>query len=374
MKSAKGEEKRILNAKQLAIKDMSNSFYGYTGYIRARLYMIDVANAITAYGRENILKTKSLIENKFDVQVAYGDTDSIFLKTKLQNLDEAKSLGEQVAQYVTENLPGALELQFEKIYRTFIILSKKRYAGWKFEMIDNQWKDSIEMKGIETVRRDWCLLVPEVMQSVIEIILKEGDLQRAIEKVRSVLDDLKNNRVPLEKLTIVKGITKSVDAYEGMLPHIELAKKLRIRNPYNPPKVGDRIGFVIIRGNELLSKRAEDPEYVRTNNLQIDSDYYIHSQLFPPIERIFYSVGIEKSEVLGGGRQISLGDIMNGSKRVMKHEIKVDYSANLEGWEAFSCKKCNKMYARPPLRGICECGGELQIFYHGNSGDRLVVK
>ena len=60
MKNATGDENRILNAKQLAIKDMSNSFYGYTGYIRARLYMVDVAGSITAYGRENIIKTKDL--------------------------------------------------------------------------------------------------------------------------------------------------------------------------------------------------------------------------------------------------------------------------------------------------------------------------
>ena len=30
--------------------------------------------------------------------------------------------------------------------------------------------------------------------------------------------------------------------YEGTLPHIELARKLTIRNPHNPPKVGDRLG------------------------------------------------------------------------------------------------------------------------------------
>ncbi|MBI2578486.1 MAG: ribonuclease H-like domain-containing protein [Candidatus Aenigmarchaeota archaeon] len=353
---------------------LHNSFYGYTGYIRARLYIIEVANAITAYGRENIMKTKDLIEKNFDVEVVYGDTDSIFLKTKIKKLDEAKNLGDKIAEHVTKNLPGHLELQFEKIYRTFLILSKKRYAGWKFEMTDSGWVDNIEMKGIETVRRDWCLLVPEIMENVIETILKEGDLQKAIEKVRAVIEDLRSNRVPLEKLTIVKGVTKSIDSYEGMLPHIELAKKLKARNPHSPPKIGDRLGFVIIRGNQMLSKRAEDPEYTRTNSLHIDSDYYINSQVFPPVERIFMSLGIDKSEVLGLGRQISLGDLMNGNKRKMKHEISVDYNQTLEGYEGFECKKCSKSFSRPPLSGSCECGGELQITYHGSSGDRVVMK
>ncbi|MDI6720999.1 MAG: DNA polymerase domain-containing protein, partial [Candidatus Aenigmarchaeota archaeon] len=335
---------------------LHNSFYGYTGYIRARLYMIDVAGSITAYGRENIIKTKELVESNFPATVVYGDTDSIFVKTDITNLEDAKKLGEGIASYVTSRLTGYLELQFEKIYRTFLILTKKRYAGWKFEYTGSEWKDAIDMKGIETVRRDWCPLVSDLMLNVINITLKEGDIQKSIAEIRKTLDDLKNGRIPLEKLTVIKGITKSVENYDGVLPHIEVARKLAARNPHDPPKIGDRIGFVIIKGNnKLLSKRAEDPKYVKDNGLQIDSDYYISSQLLPPVERILSAVGVDKNELLGTGRQSRLGDIINGTKRKMKHEIKVDYRTKaekpLDGWEELLCKKCNKSYQRMPLRG-----------------------
>ncbi len=363
MKSAKDEEKRILNAKQLALKDMSNSFYGYTGYIRARLYMIDVANTITAHGRKNLEKTKKLIEDNFAVEVLYADTDSVFLKTNIKDLDEAKKEGSKIAKFVSDKLPGYLELEFEKIYKTFLILTKKRYAGWEFEPSGDGWVDKIEMKGIETIRRDWCTLVSETMEEVIKIILKEGDIQKAISRVRTVMTSLKNNEVPLEKLTIIKGITKSLESYEGMLPHIELAKKIAKRNPSEAPVVGDRIGFVIIRGNLLLSKRSEDPRYAREHNLQIDSDYYIYSQLFPPIERILSAVGISKSELLGNGRQASMKEVF--SKNSKKKP------AVLKGWESFVCKRCNKSYRRMPLSGACECGGDLMISYHGTLGNKV---
>src|SRR3989338_1123969 len=101
MKNATGDENRILNAKQLAIKDMSNSFYGYTGYIRARLYMVDVAGSITAYGRENIIKTKDLVEKNFQARVVYGDTDSIFVRSNVIQLEDAKKLGEDISAFVT---------------------------------------------------------------------------------------------------------------------------------------------------------------------------------------------------------------------------------------------------------------------------------
>ena len=360
MRSAAPDEKRILNAKQLALKDVSNSFYGYIGYIRARLYVLEMASAITAFGRANLEKTKNLVEEKFDVDVVYGDTDSIFLKTKITDLEKARELGEEIASYVSNYLEGTLELEFEKIYRTFLILTKKRYAGWKFTFSGGVWKDDVEMKGIETVRRDWCPLVSETMKEILNVILKEGDVSKAVTTLKSVQEKLKRNEIPLEKLTIIKGITKSIDNYEGVLPHIELARKLAARNPAERPKIGDRLGFVITKGRDLLSKRAEDPEYIRKNNIAVDADYYIYSQLFPPIERIFDSLGITKSDIFDVGRQKTIFDI------VKENESMTD-------WEAFVCKGCGKSSKSMPLTGFCDCGGEM-LFSQGNRISGVVRK
>lgn len=374
MKDSDPDTKRVLNARQLALKDISNSFYGYTGYARARLFMLDVANAITAYGRKNIEKTKNLIEEKFDAQIVYGDTDSVFVKTKTTNLDEAKAIGEKISEYVTKELGGYLELEFEKTYRTFLILTKKRYVGWSFRKEGDEWKDSIEMKGIETVRRDWCPLVSKTMREVIDIILKEGDVQKAMKSVRKVIEELREGKIDIEKLTVIKGITRNLESYDGTLPHIELAKKIAARNPSQAPKVGDRIGFVIIKGNQpLLSKRAEDPAYIKNNNLEIDSEYYIKQQILPPIERIFISLNVSRNELIGLGRQMSLGDIVNGTKREMKHQIPISYdkTEQLTGWEDFICMKCHKTLKSMPLRGCCTCGGELKISCNGSIGDKV---
>ena len=368
MSTAYSEQRKILNAKQLALKDIANSIYGYTGYIKARLYTLDVANTITAYGRENIEKTKKFIESNFNVEVIYGDTDSILLATSITNLEEAKQFGENVAKKVSAELPGHLELEFEKIYRTFLILTKKRYAGWKF-VFDNEWKEEIEMKGIETIRRDWCPLVSETMRNVLDIILKEGDVTRAIAFVREVQEKLKRGEIPLEKLTIIKGITKSVDSYEGMQPHIELARKMGNRNPSDAPKVGDRLGFVIIRGNQMLSKRAEDPKYVEKHKIPIDSNYYLYSQLLPPMERIFDALGVTTGEILGEGRQTNIMDITSGRK---KTKINIEYKQPLDGYEGLVCSKCSKAYRRPPLQGVCECGGHLLFSYHGATGTKMI--
>ena len=115
MKKSSGEKKKIFNAMQLALKTMANSFYGYTGFVLARLYVLDIANSITSFGRENLRKTKKMIEEKFQYKVIYADTDSAFVETDITNLDKAKKVGEEISAYVSNNLPGYLELEFEKI-------------------------------------------------------------------------------------------------------------------------------------------------------------------------------------------------------------------------------------------------------------------
>jgi len=360
-KESNPEKLRQLNAKQLALKTMANSLYGYTGYVRSRLYVMSIANSITNFGRDNIQNTQKMVEENFPVKVIYGDTDSIFLKTNILNLDIAEQTGNEIAEFVTARLPG-LKIAFEKIFNTFLILTKKRYAGWSFEKKDGKWKDKIVMKGIETVRRDWCELTSDTMKGVIEIVLKEQNISKASQYVRNVLKELAAGKIPLEKLTVVKGVTKSLDAYKGVQPHAELAKKIKERDPARQNMVGERLGYVIIKGNDMLSKRAEEPEYVKEKGLEIDPQYYVENQVLPPIERIFEVCKVSRTELLEGCRQRSLMDVMNSKEPSPDQMI-------LKGNDGVACKKCRWVSKRPPLTGACpECGSQLYFSFNGSLG------
>ena len=356
------ENKRILRAKNLALKDLSNSLYGYTGYVRSRLYVMAIANTITALGRDTITKTKKLIEENFSAKVIYADTDSVFIKSDIKDLDEAERFGKKISDFISEKLYG-LDLKFEKIYKTFLIEAKKRYAGWAFEKENSKWVDRIEMKGIETVRRDWCSLVSDTMFEVLNIVLKEKNINKASKYVRNIINDLATGKINLEKLTVTKGITKSIDSYDGIQPHVELAKKIMKRDKTRS-LVGERLEFVIIRGNQLLSKRAEDPGYVKEKGLKIDSQYYIYNQLLPPLERIFEICGITSSELIEGVKQKSLLDILNGQKKQLSPEQMV-----LKTFESVVCKNCNWTFRRPTLTGRCpKCSGPLYFSANGSIG------
>jgi len=145
MKTAGDEERRFLDAKQYAMKILLNSFYGYSGYARARLYSMALANAVTSFGRENILRTKKVIDEigtvyvmdgavvfkeslpfgkagakRFDLSVVYGDTDSVFVRLRPSegdavSLPDAQLIGRKIAETVTSSLPEPMELVFEAL-------------------------------------------------------------------------------------------------------------------------------------------------------------------------------------------------------------------------------------------------------------------
>ncbi len=367
MKTAKDEtERKILDAKQYALKTMANAFYGYTGYIRAKLYILDVANAITSCGRFLIQKTREIVERDKIFEVIYGDTDSIMVKTNVKDIGNAFQTGSELEKRINEELVGIVQMKIESIFKTLLILSKKRYAGLSVERVNGSYNEKIIMKGIETIRRDWCDLTSETLYSVLNIILKEQDPKKAYNYVRETLSNLETNKIPVEKLVITKSVSKPLREYKGIQPHVELLKKLKKRYPSGAPGVGDRIGFVIVQGLQLMSDRAEDPEYIKQKNLKIDSRYYIESQLLPPLERVFEAMGITKSELIGLGRQMLLTDaIKNGVKKSEK-----EFLTEKDG---LVCTKCEKTYVNAPMVGKCsDCGGEL-LFYSGNMRSRYLA-
>jgi DNA polymerase I len=358
-------KKKAYDAEQWALKIMANAFYGHMGYARARIYDLDVANTITACGRDIIHKTKDSIEKEHGYKVVYGDTDSVMVKVDTDDLEKTRRVANKISREITEGLPGIIELEFEKVFKKFLPLTKKRYFAWRFEPSDDGWKEGIEMKGVETVRRDWCELVSDTLKDVIDIILKGDDSMEAVSYFTDVVQKLVKNEIPMQKLVVTKTMTKAPKDYAGMQPHIELVKKLQTRNSGEIPGVGDRIGYVIVKGIGLLSKRAEDPSYVEERGIQVDSRYYIDNQLLPPVERIFAALGVSRSTLMGNGRQMDLMCIINNSQRPSK-PVKEVPAAELGG---FVCEKCSRFYRRVPLVGVCECGGRILFSHSGGTAE-----
>lgn len=361
--------KRSLEAKQQALKIMTNAFYGYTGYVRARLYIIDIANTITGCGRYLINRTKDIVEKETSYKVVYGDTDSIMVKIDTDNLDTAFEKGTELEKLINKDLSDIVQIKIEKVFKTLLILSKKRYAGLSFEKSYGEWKEEIVMKGIETVRRDWCDLATKTLFDVLNILLREKDQKKAFSYVKGTLSKIEKNEIPIEDLIITKSISKSLSSYKGIQPHTTLVKKMKKRAG-TAPGVGDRVSFVIVKGLQILSERAEDPEYIKKNNIPIDAKYYVENQILPPLERVLEVLGYSKTELLGLGKQTLLKDLfkVNGINTNGNNSIE----PSLSTYDNLTCLKCGKSYRRLPLIGKCsDCQGEI-VFSYGDKKSRII--
>ncbi|RAH67704.1 DNA-directed DNA polymerase delta POL3 [Aspergillus aculeatinus CBS 121060] len=352
-------KKAVLNGRQLALKISANSVYGLTGATVGKLPCLAIASSTTSYGRQMIEKTKQEVEARYtiangyshDAKVIYGDTDSVMVKFGVDSLEEAMKLGQEASEYVSSKFLKPIKLEFEKVYFPYLLINKKRYAGLYWT--NPKKYDKMDTKGIETVRRDNCLLVQNVIETVLHKILIDRDIDGAQDYVKDTISDLLQNKIDMSKLVITKALSK--DAYTAKQAHVELAERMRKRDAGSAPTLGDRVAYVIVKGagGSKNYERSEDPIYVLENNIPIDTKYYLDNQLANPLGRIFEPILGEKkaSQLLTGEhtRSISvaaptMGGLMKFAK---KTQTCLGCKKPLSGKEEMAGAVCE--YCRPRL-------------------------
>ncbi|KAL7549445.1 hypothetical protein ACHAWF_015195 [Thalassiosira exigua] len=366
MKNAPNEfEKAVQNGRQLALKISANSVYGFTGAGVGQLPCVPIASSVTSYGRFLLEKTKAYVEEQYTVahgyehnaEVIYGDTDSVMVKFGTKTVEETFPLAIEAAEKCSAIFPDPILLEFEKVYYPYLLMNKKRYAGLMWTQKDKY--DYMDTKGLETVRRDNCALVREVIQTSLDKIIIERNVPSAIDYVKSQIADLLQNKMDISRLVITKSLNKGAEYalglggkaedYKMKQAHVELAARMRKRDPGSAPQMGDRVPYVIITAAKGAAnfEKAEDPIYVLENNIPIDSKWYLTNQLSKPLTRIFEPIidNVEKSLLQGDHTRkifIPTPTAKKGSLMMFAHKkatcmgCKVGIGAN----EGNLCKYC----------------------------------
>ena len=305
--------KNVLDKRQLAYKITANSLYGQCGAKTSSFYEQDVAASTTATGRLLLNYAKSIVEECYvnkefitskqekvysNAEYIYGDTDSVFFHFHLENEQKQKIIGKkaleisiEIAQeachLVSKFLKKPHDFEYEKTFMPFCLLSKKRYVGILYELDPNKGKRK-EM-GIVLKRRDNASIVKDIYGGLIDILMKEQDILKAIEFLKDCLTKLISQEYPKEKLIISKSLN-SFYKNPQQIAHKVLADRITSRDPGNKPNPGDRIPFIyIIHKNKsaLQGERIETPIYIQENNLKIDYSFYITNQIMKPVLQLF---------------------------------------------------------------------------------------
>ena len=278
-----------------AIKILMNSFYGVMGSFGCRFYHSNLPTAITGTGHRLLLGSKEFLATG-GYEVIYGDTDSLFIKLKEGEGENAKSNGNRIAndlnKYWSEKisneygLKSFLEIEFEKYYRKFILTpargseagAKKRYAG----MLVEDGEEKLEFVGMEFVRSDWTHLAKEFQVQLYNRIFNNEEIENWL---REIVKKVKDGEYD-DKLVYRKRLRKDVDEYTKNIPqHVKAARLLSETTRLGEAPSRSRAGTVYY----VITKRGPIP--VELKHTDIDYNHYIEKQLKPIADSVLILLG-----------------------------------------------------------------------------------
>ena len=226
------------------------------------------------------------------------NTDSVFFTFNLEDLDGKKIIGKKALEITidlaqdagalaTKFLKAPHDLEYEKTFLPFCLLSKKRYVGLLHEFDPDKGKR--KSMGIVLKRRDNAPIVKDIYGGVIDILMKDQVVHKAVEWVKSCLQNMVDEQYPQEKLIITKSL-RSTYKNPMQIAHNVLANRIGEREPGNKPGPGDRIPFIYIKNankKALQGEKIENPKYIVDNDLSIDYGFYITNQIMKPLQQVF---------------------------------------------------------------------------------------
>ena len=283
-----------------AIKILMNSFYGVLGTPACRFYNPALANSITGSGREILLWSKRWFEAA-GFAVLYGDTDSLFVRSGLDDAEAASQQGQQLAtalnadltRYIAErwSVTSRLELKFEKLYLKLFLPhargstrgASKRYAGLRH----GDRVEKVEFIGLEVVRRDWTALAKDVQRELYRRLFTDQSvdayLHDVVKRVRSGQLDA--------ALVYRKNLRKSAENYTATTPpHVAAARK-------STQVQGRLVSYVMTTAG---------PEPLGDVQHPLDREHYVAKQVKPVAEPVLETLGLDFDRVVGDERQLDL--------------------------------------------------------------------
>ena len=287
--SLTNEERQLYTVVSQALKVILNASYGVMGAQIFPLYFLPAAEATTATGRHIILDTIEKCR-ELNVDVLYGDTDSIFVKNPT----------EQQMQTIISQAKNnhGVELEVEKEYR-YVVLSdrKKNYLG-----VTKNGK--VDVKGLTGKKSHTPAFIKSLFYDLLDILaeVKTADeFKNAKSKISSKIAEcsrkIQAKEIPLSELAFNVMLSKSLNEYTKTIPqHIRAAKQLE---SVREIKKGDRISYV-----KIINKPGVRPVEMAKQS-EIDSSKYMEF-MQSTLDQITSSMNMDFDTIIGKPRQTGL--------------------------------------------------------------------
>jgi DNA polymerase elongation subunit (family B) len=229
-------------------------------------------------------------------------------------------MGVITGELVKKRLPFPHDLEYEKTFWPFLILTKKRYVGNKYEFNPDKYKQ--DYNGIVLKRRDNAPIVKEICGGIIHNLIDLKNPIKAKQYTIDCMNSMFNNEYNIKYFLTSKTL-KLKESYADWtkIAHIVLADRIAQRDPGNCPQSGDRIEFAAIQlanitKTTLQGERIETPQFIKDNNLKIDYEFYMTNQIMNPALQ-FLSLVIPNAEQIFEEFKIRIDNEKKGRSSIM---------------------------------------------------------
>ncbi len=295
--------KKVYDRQQYCIKVIMNAIFGQTDFPKSRIYCYPIGGGITYIGRKILMATIKKLE-EWNYKVIYGDTDGLFLiiDEKTNPAELVKKINKYYNEFceqfgIKEHI---FDIEYEKIYKSLILSSKKHYAG----ILDN---GVFEVKGLETVRTDNSKFIRKLQKEILEMIMSEVDKEKIKTFIQNEIKKFKDNKYSYEDIAIPRGLSNEPHKYTTTSPWIrgciysqnylklkfeagDKARLLYIKQM--PPRLPQTYELCFHNGHEI------------PKGITIDIDKMLEKGVYKKLERIFELVDWNIDEILGENKSL----------------------------------------------------------------------
>ncbi len=272
------------NIIQGALKVILNASYGVFGADSFDLYCPPVAEATAAIGRHSITQILNKAK-QLEIQVLYGDTDSLFLK------NPSKQQIEELAHWTEHELKMGLDV--DKMYRYAVFSSrKKNYLG----VLED---GTVDVKGLTGKKRHIPIFIKnafDIMKQRLAVVKNPSDFENAKRDICGIVRDCymrlkRRGWESMEELAFNVTLGEDLGHYTKTTPqHVRAARMLE--NQGAELKAGDLISFV-----KVTKEPHVKPVELATKN-DIDVDKYI-AYLHSTFDQVLDALGLDFEEIIG---------------------------------------------------------------------------
>ncbi|HUK84417.1 MAG TPA: DNA polymerase domain-containing protein, partial [Candidatus Acidoferrum sp.] len=220
--------KEIYENRQVALKWILVTCFGYLGYKNAKFGTIDGHIGVCAFGRHAFLRAARISESR-GFNVLHGIVDSLWLKKEDAKLEDYDDLCKEVSNDI------GVPLTFEGRYKWIVFLPSKmhpnigvlnRYYG----VMEN---GKLKVRGLEVRRRDTPRFIYNAQMEMINVFSTANNSKEFMKKIPEALNIVKtyrqkiiNSEVPIWDLIVVKHLSKSPKKYKQHVSQAIAAEQL----------------------------------------------------------------------------------------------------------------------------------------------------